>query len=327
MDQSIRALKDAFSPQKSAVTDNGLLDYLYLIQEKESSSGRYLLHWAADYKLSFALIEKIYELNPSAISSPDNHGNLPLHLALRKKTVNRKVVQFLLDKYPEAVKIKNEHGYYPLHYSVIAENGLDITKRLVENYFEAGNELTSLRGRSILHEAIIAEAPLETLKYILEKYPDLAGRKDKYARLPIYYLLVKEDYLHQPLRRKVTQSDKDKNPGLHGYSYHHKGSDMLYKFICCHRGEHIYDIYEEDGYEDGVINRGVNRDDIINEFATKSINDDIETHQRTSSHVLYSVETKLQHHLDLNSLGSPYHSPMSVKEVLDKLTINQGGKQ
>ncbi len=43
-----------------------------------------------------------------------------------------------------------------------------------------------------------------------------------------------------------------------------------------------------------------------------------------SSHVVHSVEKKLQHHLDLNSLGSPYHPLMSVKEVLDKLTINQG---
>ncbi len=91
---------------------------------------------------------------------------------------------------------------------------MDITKHLVENYFGAGNELTSLRGRSILHEAIIAEAPLETLKYILEKYPDLAGRKDKYARLPIYYLLVKEDYI--PVHKVFLQTNIvviEKKPG------------------------------------------------------------------------------------------------------------------
>ena len=40
--------------------------------------------------------------------------------------------------------------------------------------------------------------------------------------------------------------------------------------------------------------------------------------------IVQSVEDKLHHHLENESLGSPMLSPLSVKEIVDAILINQG---
>jgi len=86
--------------------------------------GSFALHFAAqnqqqcclgDYGDSLELLTEVFNSNPGAISSADESGALPLHLAAKIGTLES--VQFLCQTYPTAITAADKEGLLPMDYA------------------------------------------------------------------------------------------------------------------------------------------------------------------------------------------------------------------
>lgn len=99
-----------------------------------TKSGSFALHFAAqnqqqsaigEYGDSLEMLSEVFNGNPGAISSPDDTGALPLHLAAKRGTLES--VQFLCQTYPTAITVEDREGLLPMHYAA-ARNDLLLHK-------------------------------------------------------------------------------------------------------------------------------------------------------------------------------------------------------
>lgn len=153
--------------------------------------GAMALMYAGAWNEGTAVLEKIYSLNPKAISSTDAYGFLPLHFASYAGEVNS--VSFLLSKYPKAARIKNRAGVLPLLASAAnaRHGGVEMARILLEEYPEAIS-IADDEGSLPLH--IAAQfASFDLIRFLYAVNPSAASTPNVEGLLPMHFAGLRKE--------------------------------------------------------------------------------------------------------------------------------------
>lgn len=108
---------------------------------------------------NFEMFKMRVDADPKNVSTPDNDGAYPLHLACIFGTLDK--VKYLLDIWPQALSISNNDGFYPIHYACLGGN-VEIVDFLIKN--GANMSVTTYKGANCIHCAIMAKS-INVVKY------------------------------------------------------------------------------------------------------------------------------------------------------------------
>lgn len=146
--------------------------------------GAYPLMYAAAWNDDSAILEKLYDLYPGAISRTDSFGFSPLLFACYAG--NLATVKFLLKKYPKAISVRNNAGALPLH--ACAANtrygGVDMARELIALDASAASRLDD-EGSLPLHVAA-QFGSFELIQYLYDIYPFGASQPNHEGLLPMH---------------------------------------------------------------------------------------------------------------------------------------------
>jgi len=96
------------------------------------------LHTLILGKPSLEEVKALIEASPVAVSTPDIHGDTPLHLACGCPSATKDMVQLLLNASPTGVSQTNREGLMPLHVACrYASQNDGVIGLLIQTYPEA----------------------------------------------------------------------------------------------------------------------------------------------------------------------------------------------
>lgn len=153
--------------------------------------GAMALMYAGAWNDNTTLLEKIYALNPKAISATDAYGFLPLHFACYAGTVDS--ISFLLSKYPDAARVKNRAGVLPLLASAAnsRRGGVEMARILLDEYPDAIS-VPDDEGSFPLH--IAAQfASFDLIRFLYAVYPAAASTSNSEGLLPMHFAGLRKE--------------------------------------------------------------------------------------------------------------------------------------
>jgi ankyrin repeat protein len=142
------------------------------------------LMYAAAWNEGPAVLLKLYDVYPKAVSATDSYGFTPLHFACYAGTLD--AVKFLVAKHPKAVFSRNSSGALPLHGCAanVRYGSIDMFRALLELHREAVSAADS-DGSLPLH--IAAEfASIDVIRYLYDMYPSAASQQNDEGLLPMH---------------------------------------------------------------------------------------------------------------------------------------------
>jgi len=157
-----------------------------------------LLHLCLFQNASLALIQRVYELNPDALSTIIFGWLTPLHVAAMRLTCDDLVLRFLIPLHTEDQRCALKVPILPF---VMRRVKCLKTFRFCLDYFDVTHEL-DYAGNSSLHIACcvgdyasIFESVgykgcrLDIAEHLMHHYPELASRMNRHHQLPLHSLL------------------------------------------------------------------------------------------------------------------------------------------
>lgn len=168
------------------------------------------------------IVEQIYQIYPSAISTKDLKNHLlPLQWAMKCLSPNVSVIHFLVTKYPQGILSVDGNGMTPLLYylAYYKEPMLNVVKICTQGQSSQIMKKVDVYGWTILHHAVYKDA-LDIVEYILEESSQLVNIKDIADLVPREYcqerggklwkLLLKEEekWSNNPENRE-TEEDSE----------------------------------------------------------------------------------------------------------------------
>ena len=138
-----------------------------------------------------AVLQAVYSAYPEAISTPDENGHCPLHLAL-VHGCQFDVVNLLLhlDGGVKVAGLRDALGRLPLHLALEHKRPLPIIQCILSAYSEAST-FQDDAGDFALHTCSLA-AGIDydgVLAFVLSKFPEAAQRKNHFGHLPLHRAL------------------------------------------------------------------------------------------------------------------------------------------
>merc|ERR1711862_628719 len=135
-----------------------------------------------------SLIEKLLHYHPSAISIPDTHGRLPIHLACDSGKPSS-FLSILYTSYQQSLYIQDIHGYTPLHYTCQSIHSTPdaITTLLSFDTHKTIANIKDIHNRLPLHHACMSGKSLyKVILPLLHYNPDGIYHVDVNHSLPFH---------------------------------------------------------------------------------------------------------------------------------------------
>ena len=138
-----------------------------------------------DAQLRYASLAREHNI----LTTPDENGQLPLHVALRDN-VTLGSIKLLVKGNPSAVSVQDNRGMMPLHIACKYHESASVVQYLLD-LDPTGLQSRDLDGNSVLHHACCG-GKHETITLLLEKYNFTVSTPNSNKQLPIDLLLQSE---------------------------------------------------------------------------------------------------------------------------------------
>jgi ankyrin repeat protein len=147
------------------------------------------------------ILEYLVDRNPELLSSSDQDGSLPLHVACRRgasigvphswdypplrKALHRNVLgtddvveilEYLIDRNPELLTSRDQDGSLPLHVACRRGASFAIVQSLVNRYKASVKSVTPQGDLPLFLACEMTEPSLDTIFILVKLYPDLVYR-------------------------------------------------------------------------------------------------------------------------------------------------------
>ena len=161
------------------------------VVEVPDRDGAMALMYAGAWNEDTSLLERLYSLNPKAVSSTDAYGFLPLHFASYAGTVDS--VSYLLSKYPKAARVKNRAGVLPLLASSAnaRRGGVEMARVLLEEYPDAIS-IPDDEGSLPLHIAAQFSS-FDLIRFLYAVNPSAASTANSEGLLPMHFAGLRKE--------------------------------------------------------------------------------------------------------------------------------------
>lgn len=140
------------------------------------------IQWAIQHKCSTSTIRMLLDASEESAVSPDENGNIPLHIAVMN-CLPEEMVALLLRNNPQSVSIKNNYGNTALHLASQCKASNEVVKLLV-NAEKSSVTIPDKYGMTPIHLAIACGASSAIVETMLKASPKMALQKDNEGRTP-----------------------------------------------------------------------------------------------------------------------------------------------
>eukprot|EP00984_Skeletonema_dohrnii_P017201 scaffold7783_cov85-Skeletonema_dohrnii-CCMP3373.AAC.2 len=164
-------------------------------------------HHVSDYKffrvacynrrVTEGIIRCLLEYFPSGASATDEHGQLPLHLALCN-TVTLNIIQLLIDADPDSVRSVDEDGDVPLHHLCMNEEldetaALKILELLIEKHPQAVRHADDVGFLPIHAVCRNPNVTVNIIQLLIDAAPESVCSVERVGYTPLHYLCMNEE--------------------------------------------------------------------------------------------------------------------------------------
>jgi ankyrin repeat protein len=145
------------------------------------------LHLAVELECDVDVLRLLISANPAAVSTANDVGMLPLHMACfprRNTTEIVKIVEELLLVYPDGVHVENSEMFLPVHIAA-QYSTVDVLKLLINLHPESVTTVASDGSGTPLHRAIDGHNEA-VVNYLCNTFPNCLKIPDGQGYLPLH---------------------------------------------------------------------------------------------------------------------------------------------
>jgi ankyrin repeat protein len=161
-----------------AANNQGVLPIHYAVGEGHSQVSKYLLQEFYATISRLTLHELLKDL--TWIGDPNNSDAPPLRAALDRDVLRMydvvEIVEFLVSQSPALISSRNQDGSVPLHVACRRGASFSIVQSLVNLYKASVNSVTSEGDLPLFLACEMSEPSLDTIFLLMKLYPDLVYR-------------------------------------------------------------------------------------------------------------------------------------------------------
>jgi hypothetical protein len=161
------------------------------LREPDSGNNAYHLLFIGNYPERFTetVLDKLLSICPEGAKAANNHGSLPLHLALTTYKLSISTIQKLIDVHPAGAGVADNDSLVPLFICCMREDAtVDICKALCKA-FPNGPATKNKTNSFPLHFAAKRTRPkVEIIRVLLRRNPLAASAVNSYGLLPLHCL-------------------------------------------------------------------------------------------------------------------------------------------
>jgi len=158
---------------------------------QNSINGSLPLHTAIAHGAVVQVIETLVDIFPEALQTPNNNGDLPLHVAFHANA-ERKTMLCLITAMAEhrIPHTSNIAGDFPLHLGCRANSRLEIIRLLMQHYPAAGN-VFDYSGQLPVHLHLSSTSAAEVVEFWKSTLPRALLKSTRGGNLPFHTVALK----------------------------------------------------------------------------------------------------------------------------------------